>query len=156
MDFMTIFGLLAGAATVYYVMSTGNILHMLLNPAAAVLVFGGTFSAIMIAYPWDILRHAIPACRMIFVSPKNTNTHREGLIDLITSLAEKARRLNLESLQEELHSLDDKFLVRGLQMAVDGIEEKTLKGTSCIRADTNRKFALFSEQWRRCLLYSAS
>jgi chemotaxis protein MotA len=127
MDLMTIFGLLAGAATVYYVMSAGNILHMLLNPAAAVLVFGGTFSAIMIAYPWDIIRHAIPSCRLIFISPKNTDTDREGLIDLITSLAEKARRLNLESLQDEIRSLNDTFMVRGLQMVVDGIEPDVLR-----------------------------
>ena len=127
MDFMTIFGLLAGAATIYYVMSAGSILHMLLNPAAAVLVFGGTFSATMIAYPWEIIRHAIPSCRRVFILPKNSDTDREGLIELILSLAEKARRLNLESLQDEFHTINDKFMVQGLQMVVDGIESDLLR-----------------------------
>jgi chemotaxis protein MotA len=127
MDFMTIFGLLAGAATVIYVMSAGSILHMLLNPAAAVLVFGGTFSATMIAYPWEIIRHAIPSCRRVFFLPKNSDADREGLIDLIISLAEKARRLNLESLQDEFHIINDKFMVQGLQMVVDGIEPDVLR-----------------------------
>jgi chemotaxis protein MotA len=127
MDYMTIFGLLAGAATVIYVMSAGSILHMLLNPAAAVLVFGGTFSATMIAYPWEIIRHAIPSCRRVFFLPKNSDADREGLIDLIISLAEKARRLNLESLQDEFHIINDKFMVQGIQMVVDGIEPDVLR-----------------------------
>lgn len=129
MDYMTLIGFFAGAATIYYVMATGNILHMLLNPVAAILVFGGTFSATMIAYPWDVIKHTFPSFRLIFIASKNTDSDREGLIKLITSLAEKARRLNVESLQNDVHSINDKFLSRGIQMVVDGLESEVLRET---------------------------
>lgn len=129
MDFMTIIGLFAGAATVYYVMAAGNILHMLLNPVAAILVFGGTISATMIAYPWDVLKQTIPSIRHMFLTSNHTYPGRLELIDFITSLAEKARRSNVESLQDDLANISNPFLSNGIQMLVDGLESDVIRDT---------------------------
>jgi chemotaxis protein MotA len=127
MDFMTLLGIIFGVLTVYFVMSAGNILHMLLNPLAALLVFGGTFSATMIAYPWDIIKQAFPSFRVMFMSAKNTDAALQELIDLIASLAEKARRINIESLQNDLHAIDNSFMANGIQMVIDGLEPEVVR-----------------------------
>jgi chemotaxis protein MotA len=126
MDLMTIFGLIAGIGSVYYVMAEGNILHMLLNPVAAVLVFGGTFSATLIAYPWEVIKYAAPSFRFIFLSQKNNETYRQRLIDQIVHMAEKARRAHVESLQGEIRNIDNGLLAYGMQMVVDGYEPKVV------------------------------
>jgi chemotaxis protein MotA len=128
MDVMTLIGLVAGGATIYFVMASGNILHMLLNPIAALLVFGGTFSATLIAYPWSIIKHAIPSFRLMFLTPKNQDSDRQEMIDLITSLAEKARRQSVESLQNDLMAVDNRFLNYGMQMVIDGMDADVVRG----------------------------
>jgi chemotaxis protein MotA len=127
MDFMTIAGLLAGAGTIYYVMADGAILHLLFNPIALVLVFGGTFSATLIAYPWDIIRQVVPALKLMFVAKKRTEDDRLDLIVTMANLAEKAKTQSLESLQGSIKDHPDEFLRYGIQMVVDGIEENVIR-----------------------------
>lgn len=126
MDLMTIIGLIAGIGSIYYVMASGNILHMLLNPVAAILVFGGTFSATLIAYPWDIIKYAIPAFKFIFFPQKHTEAYRLRLVEQIISMAEKARRMNIESLQSDLANIENHFLAFGTRMMVDGLEPEVV------------------------------
>lgn len=127
MDLMTITGIVCGLGTVYYVMSAGNLIAIFINPLAAVLVFGGTFSSTLIAYPWDVVKHIIPSLRFIFLSQKNTESDRQALIDMLTTLAEKARRTSIDSLQDDIYSLNDRFMANGMQMVIDGLEPAVVK-----------------------------
>lgn len=127
MDLMTIIGLLAVAGTVLYVLSAGNIVHMLFNPLALIVVYGGTFSATLIAYPWDVLKEIFPSLRILFFPSKNTDKDRQDLIALLTSLAEKARRDGIGKLQEEVPRLENRFLRHGIQMVVDGLEADVIR-----------------------------
>jgi chemotaxis protein MotA len=124
---MTIIGLVAVMLTVLYVLSAGNIIHMLLNPLALIIVFGGTFSATLIAYPWTVVREIIPSLRIMFFPGKHTEKDMEDQIDYLTSLAERARRDGIETLQSEMGKIDNKFLAHGLQMLVDGLEKDVIK-----------------------------
>lgn len=137
MDLMTVIGLLAGLSTIYYVMAEGNILHMLFNPVAFVLVFGGTISATLISYPWDILKHTLPSFKIMFFNRRTTD--RQSLIEHLTMLAEKARRQSVESLQQDVMAMDDEFMSYGLQMVIDGLEEDVVK-------DNLEKEILFARQ----------
>lgn len=126
MDFMTVIGLIGGTATIYYVLMDGNILSLLLNPLAFVLVFGGTFSATLIAYPWDTLRHIFGSFRLMFIGRKNSEEDKQETIDLMAQIAEKARLKGTESLSAEAKSKDT-FLSYGVQMLVDGTEYDIIK-----------------------------
>ena len=126
MDLMTVFGLLAGLATIYYVMQAGDILHLLFNHLAFVLVFGGTFSATFIAYPWETLKRLPPALRLMFVSHKDTGEVRLTVIERLASLAEKARRQGAGGLQADALSERDSFMAYGLHMLVDGLEQDAI------------------------------
>jgi chemotaxis protein MotA len=127
MDFMTIIGLVAGIATVYYVMASGDILHMLFNPVAFILVFGGTVSATLIAYPWSVLKHAFTSSRLMFFRESHSGADRQVVVDQLVGLAEKARRQGVDSLQADINGLDDGFEAYGLQMVVDGLEHDVVR-----------------------------
>jgi len=127
MDKMTIIGLVAILLTVLYVLAAGNILHMLFNPLALIIVYGGTFSATLIAYPWPVIREIVPSLRVLLFPSKHSDKDMEAMIDTLSTLAEKARRDGIESLQAELPKINDKFLIHGVQMLVDGLEHDVIK-----------------------------
>src|SRR5512142_2154312 len=120
LDKMTIIGLVAILLTVLYVLAAGNILHMLFNPLALIIVYGGTFSATLIAYPWSVIKEITPSLRILLFPSKHTEEDMEAMIAQLSQLAEKARREGVESLQAEMPKLTDKFLIHGVQMLVDG------------------------------------
>src|SRR5512147_2970237 len=119
LDKMTIIGLVAILLTLLYVLAVGNILHMLFNPLALIIVYGGTFSATLIAYPWSVIKEVVPSLRIMLFPGKHTEQDMEGMIDGLAALAEKARRDGIESLQAELPKITDTFLAHGVQMLVD-------------------------------------
>lgn len=127
MDFMTIIGLIFGALTVYFVMVSGNILEMLFNPIAAILVFGGTFSATLIAYPWDLIKMTVPSFRLMFFPKKNTREYLEDLMETFVTMSEKARRTSIESLQADVNKVESKFFGHSMQMVIDGLEGDVVK-----------------------------
>jgi len=127
MDKMTIIGLVAILLTILYVLAAGNILHMLFNPLALIIVYGGTFSATLIAYPWSVIKEIVPSLRIMLFPSKHSEQDMEEMIANLSILAEKARRDGIESLQAELPTITDKFLSHGVQMLVDGLEHDVIK-----------------------------
>ena len=127
MDKMTIIGLVAIMLTVVYVLAAGNIIHMLFNPLALIIVYGGTFSATLIAYPWAVIKEIIPSTKVLLFPSKNSDKDMEVQIDYLAQLAEKARREGIESLASELPKINDKFLAHGVQMLVDGLDKDVVR-----------------------------
>jgi len=125
MDLMTIFGILMGFGAILFVMARGNMVYMLFNVEALVLIFGGTFGAAMITYPWRIIKLIPVALRIVFFPPKRMNL--EAMARLIVQLSEKAKRDGIESLQKEIPSFETPFLIDGLQMVIDGLETEIVK-----------------------------
>jgi chemotaxis protein MotA len=120
MDFMTILGLLIGGGAMLYVMWTGDVLNLLFNVEAIVLVFGGTIGCTLITYPWKIIRVVPRAVLMMFFPPKRVLP--DVAIKMVVELAEKAKRSGIESLQDEIPKIANPFLKDSIQMVVDGLE----------------------------------
>src|SRR5512139_3416188 len=127
MDKMTVIGPVAIMVTMLYILSASSILHMLFNPLALIVVFGGTFSATLIAYPWVVIKEVVPSLRILLFPGKHADKDMEATINNLTSFAEKARRDGIDSLQGELPKISDKFLAHGVQMLVDGLEHDVIK-----------------------------
>lgn len=125
MDLMTISGLIIGLGAVVYVMIQGDIVNLLFDINAAILVFGGTLGATLITYPWKIVKIAPKAILMIFFPPKRLQY--DAAIKIILSLAERAKREGIERLQDEIPKLRPPFLREALQMVVDGFETEIIK-----------------------------
>ncbi len=127
MDKMTIIGLVCILLTILYVLAAGNILHMLFNPLALIIVYGGTFSATLIAYPWAVVKELIPSLRVMLFPSKNSDKDMEDMIAKLSLLAEKARREGVESLAGELPKITDLFLLHGVKMLIDGLEHDVIR-----------------------------
>lgn len=118
MDLLTLIGLALGLGVVYYVMLQGKITALLLNFNAFLLVFGGTFASTLISNPWKIIRRIPRAFLFMFFPPKQKPLL--SLINQIIDLQNRALSGGIDILSEDLEKIDDKFLVSGIKMLLEG------------------------------------
>ncbi|MEK7765732.1 MAG: MotA/TolQ/ExbB proton channel family protein, partial [bacterium] len=116
-----------GIGAVYYVMVLNKIQAFLYNPEAFILVYGGTIGSVLISYPWEIIKQALGAMRLVLF-PRRRMPKAE-VISMMVSLAEQAKRGGVRSLQKSIESLPSGqgFLQDGLQMVVDGLDRDILQ-----------------------------
>lgn len=95
----------------------GGKLSQILQPTAALIVFGGTLGAVLVQFPWPTVRSALTGLKEIFSEPGNAASDRTQ--DLLR-YASKARRRGLISLDADLEDIDDSFRRKCFMMAVDG------------------------------------
>ena len=115
---LALLGILVGL-----VLEGGNI-GQILQPTAAMIVFGGTVGAILIHYPLSTVLRAFAALTQIFLDRK---TNGPELISQLVGYATKARREGIVSLDTEIPEISDAFLQRSLMFAVDGTEPQELR-----------------------------
>jgi chemotaxis protein MotA len=104
----------------------------LLQPTAALIVFGGTLGAVLVQFPADTLRRAFQYLRLVFLRPAASTTR---LTDELLRYAGKARRSGLVSLDAELDKVSDPFLRKCLTLAVDGVHAPELRHTMELALD---------------------
>ncbi len=127
MDFGTIIGLLLAFAAILGGQALeGGKIGSILQLTAALIVIGGTFGACMVQFPLNVFIGSWRAAIAAFFAPKVNN---KDVIRDIIAYANKARRQGIISLETDVESVDDPFLKRALNMAVDGIEPKALRET---------------------------
>ena len=125
MDLATLIGLLlAWGAFLGSILIEGGDLSALLNPSAALLVFGGTLGASMICFPLSTITSLPGIVKNAFLSKKEDVGH---LIKTLVGYAEKARREGLLALEDEVQKMDDPFLKKGIQLAIDGTDPELVR-----------------------------
>jgi chemotaxis protein MotA len=115
---LAIGGILLGLA-----LEGGN-LSQVLQPTAALIVFGGTLGAILIQYPLPVARNAFHRLTQVLVEPVQ---NPQSTIELLVKYANQARREGIISLDPELATIQEPFLRRALMLAVDGTEPQELR-----------------------------
>ncbi len=125
MDKATLSGLLLAIGGILLgLMLEGGNLGQVLQPTAAMIVFGGTLGAILIQYPMPVALGAFRKLTQVFVEPAH---NAQSTIALIVKYANQARREGIISLDKELESIEEPFLRRALMLAVDGTEPQELR-----------------------------
>jgi chemotaxis protein MotA len=119
-DLATIGGLvLALGGIVGGLLLEGGKIRDVAQITAAVIVFGGTFGAVMVTTPHRVLMRAVRKLDLVFVD----RAPRPGdAIDEIISFAGKARRHGIVSLEQDADNVPDQFLRKALNLAVDGTD----------------------------------
>jgi chemotaxis protein MotA len=113
-------GILAGQAI------EGGSIFQILQPTAAMIVFGGTIGATMIGFPLSTFKRAIADLVHLF---KDQEIQPNVVIDEIVKFTNKARREGIISLEKDAQTLSDNFFRKAIIMAVDGSEPKELRQT---------------------------
>jgi chemotaxis protein MotA len=119
-DLATIGGLvLALGGIVGGLLLEGGKIRDVAQITAALIVFGGTFGAVMVTTPYPVLMRALRKVSLVFVdrAPQPSDA-----IDEIISFAGKARRHGIVSLEQDADNVPDPFLRKALNLAVDGTD----------------------------------
>lgn len=144
MDLAAILGLLIAFGAIFsaQLLEGGSPLSILL-PAPLILVFLGTFGA---ALAGGVLKDGLS----FFSQVKRALTAKvpppDELVDIVVRLAERARREGLLALEDTVKEVDDTFLKRGLQLAIDGTDPDELGEILYAEVDAKRKADKASER----------
>lgn len=104
----------------------GGHLHAIIQPTAALIVFGGTFGATMVGFPLEEFIRALKCITLFF---GNKVADSQGLLDEIVRYAQIARREGIIALEEHVQKATDPFFKKAFLMVVDGIDSKTIAET---------------------------
>ena len=113
---------LAGIAAGLYF--DGGQLGQILQPTAALIVFGGTLGAVMVQFPFFVVIQAAGQLKHVFVGVDDPAAE---LIEDLIGYAARARRNGLVSLDAELEIIANPFLKKAMTMAVDGVHSIELR-----------------------------
>jgi len=105
-------------------MLEGGRLAQIIQPTAAMIVFGGTLGAVMLQFPLPIVLASFKRLGHVFFDSQG---NPQQLIKEIVGFAQKARKEGIVSLDRELENIKEGFLRKSLMLAVDGTEPQELR-----------------------------
>ncbi len=125
MDIATILGLVVGigAVLVSFLMEGGHLSALIQVPAMVLVIFG-TFGAATVTTSVKQLTN-LPSLMKVAFFEKKMDSPR--LIDLLFELSQKARKNGLLSLEKDLDSIQEPFLRKAIQLAIDGFETNKIR-----------------------------
>lgn len=97
----------------------GGHVGSILQATAAMIVFGGTIGATLVAFPGNELKRAVKLAKAAFGSKNNDS---EALVTQLVEFAGIARRDGVLALESKLGAVEDPYLKRALQFVVDGVD----------------------------------
>ncbi|KZE68275.1 flagellar motor protein [Paenibacillus sp. CMAA1739] len=125
MDITIVLGIIAGIiALIGGFLWEGGQFTGLLQGTSALIVFGGTFAAVVISYPASKLKTIPTALRMAFSREDNPT---EQYIEDLVSMAATSRRSGVLALERISSEHPNAFLREGLQLVIDGTEQEQIK-----------------------------
>ncbi|MBM7773332.1 chemotaxis protein MotA [Actinokineospora baliensis] len=128
-------GLALVAIVVSMLMEGGDPMSILLLPPIILVVFG-TFG---VAMAGGMLKDAVGVIALMkraFLSPK---IEGGAVIDVVVKLADRARREGLLALEDEAKKVEDPFLRKGLELAIDGTDSDEVREILEAEIETKRK-----------------
>jgi chemotaxis protein MotA len=111
-------GILAG------LLLEGGKLAQIIQPTAAIIVFGGTIGAVMLQFPLSVV---LISCKRLGTVFLDSQADPQVLVKEIVGFAHKARREGIVSLDRELENVKEPFLHKSLMLAIDGTEPQELR-----------------------------
>ncbi|HEX7070816.1 MAG TPA: MotA/TolQ/ExbB proton channel family protein [Rhodothermales bacterium] len=123
MEKATVLGIVAGFGLVYGAIFLGDGWQTFFDLPSAILVLGGTASALVVNFSFTELRSIPQHIRSYF-------GHQEpdlaACVHTFHELSRVARREGLLALDRRVSEIEDEFMRFGLEMAVDGIDEREI------------------------------
>lgn len=121
---------LAGIAAGLYL--DGGKFGQMLQPTAALIVFGGTLGAVIVQFPVSVLHLALRQLKPVFGGEDDQLAER---VAALSRYAAQARRNGLLSLDREIEAMDDPYLRLCVTLAVDGMKPDLLRPVAAAASD---------------------
>jgi chemotaxis protein MotA len=113
----------------------GDPMSILLLPPI-LLVIGGTLGAGMAGGMMRDTAGIVTLFKRAMTSPK---LEGNNVINTVVKLADRARREGMLALEDEVKKVQDPFLRRGLELAVDGVDSDELRDILELEIETKRR-----------------
>ena len=125
MDLTSLIGPIAGIALVVgsFLMEGGDIAS-LIQVTAALIVFGGTFGAVVFSFSQEQLISAIKATKRVFF---NQHIDQKEIIAELVRYATKARKEGVIVLEKEAKNASDPLIKLGLEAVSDGADPSLVR-----------------------------
>jgi len=120
MDVATIIGIIAGVGLILMSILSNSGLDIFYNMPAFMIVFGGTFAATFIAFPFKEVFRLVDLTKQVFSTSKSDNYE---LIQEISRYAYKSKNLSILELDREIPEVNNDFFRKGLLAIVDHIDD---------------------------------
>jgi chemotaxis protein MotA len=125
MDLGTLLGICMGLAAIMAGFSyEGGSIIQILQPTAAMIVFGGTLGATLISFPMATFKRSLADLIHLF---RDSENEPNGVIDDMVRFSHKARREGIISLEKDAESIQDPFFKKAITMALDGTDPRELR-----------------------------
>jgi chemotaxis protein MotA len=117
----TLIGVILGVISVFVGMVIkGAPLTALNNPAAWLIIVGGTFAAVFTACTMEQVMNLPKLVKTAFKAPPLRS--KSELLQLFVELSQIARREGILALESKVADIEDPFFKSGLNMVIDGME----------------------------------
>ncbi len=123
MDIATIGGLVAAYVLIMLGMKLENIGAFIDIPSLQIVI-GGTIAVIFVSHPLNKVLGVVGILKNAFLVKTHTPAN---IIKQLVGFAEQARREGILALEARAQEIDDDFLKKGIQLAVDGTEPDLIK-----------------------------
>lgn len=121
-----------GSMIIAFVLEGGKPTGLLID-TAAMIVFGGTIATIGVSFPFKTVKKFPSSLKIAF-----TKHDRDLLtkINYFMDVSKKTRQNGLLTLEADLNDPNmDRFIKKGLQLVVDGVEPSTIKSILNLEAE---------------------
>lgn len=142
MDRGSLIGLgLAAAAVLGGQAMEGGHIGLFVQPAAFLIVMGGTLAAVLLHYPLPVFMQGMRMARWVFRPPE---PEALTLIRRVVQWSHTARQDGLLALERHINMTHDPFQKTGLQLLIDGADAAKLRDTldvQIVNFETNERQA---------------
>ncbi len=124
MDISTLIGFILGYGLIIFAIASKPGAGFFVDVGSMMIVVGGTFGAMFINFPLPkvLTIHSTFIKAVLHKDPSMTET-----IQILVSIAEKARREGILAIEQGLEGIEDDFMKDGLRLAVDGTEPEAIQ-----------------------------
>ncbi|MBN1818906.1 MAG: MotA/TolQ/ExbB proton channel family protein [Sedimentisphaerales bacterium] len=124
MDIATVLGLVLGFGVVFAPILLGGMLMAFVDVPSVCIVVGGMLCSVMIHFSLPQFLGIFGVIKKAFLVKVLSPSE---IIQKMVNFAAISRRDGALALEEQIRKVDNKFIVKGLQMLVDGQEEEVVR-----------------------------
>ena len=124
MDLATIAGIGLAMLLIWVPILIAGQLAAFIDPGSMMITIGGSLAAVIASFPLKDTLSAIKIARKAIFT-ENFDIGKK--VDTLIDLGEKARREGILALERELKGIDDDFMKKSIQLAVDGNEVEVIE-----------------------------
>lgn len=146
-DMLTPVGLVLAIGFVVYGISLGKTgMGAFIDAPSVAITVGGSFAALLITFSMEDLKTGFKITKETL---RSGNVNKVDLVDQFKELARKVRKDGPLAVEKEVSQIEDDFLRKGLELAIDGIDIEDIKEILEIEIEeVENKYSIGSKMYK--------